>query len=986
MRRSTTSNDGWFWTNLRIYTPFRALAVGITAATLTVGCGREGGMARTMGELNYFDQNHAPDAKKTAAEQAADSAERLRRLAARGIEGELTEGDRAKLLKEHDALVRNVASVNEQFSRDRQKLEELGADEALERLDRVEHAVQVGSAGLTKAFGAIEGANAEPSRAALRSLQKAVDQIAPVAEPEQLSSNLGFGASNAEGAPAVLSAGIVPAYSAPTPGVTASALPREPESADVAATPETRISTAVGALAERRDHDPVKIYQYVRNKIEFDPYYGIRKGAPQTLREKSGSDADQAALLVALLRASGTPARFVRGTAELPATQVANWLGIDPSKGQVISSAPEILAASGIPTTQVRVNGQLSKVRFEHFWVEAHVAGEAYRGVEEGQGEKRWIALDPSIKGVDFVGPDPDAPSLTSGDHSSFLAGYEDSARTLSDGGLVFDDFSAVKETAGDILRDKLDAIPTDVIGENKTAEYLVGKKVVKGDTSSYLPASLPFRAAAVISELRAIPASLTASVQLKIDGADPLSSPSADDETDGGLSYSEATPALASKRITVTYSPASTGDAEIVDAYHGLLNAPSYAASLVPVVRVDGRVVAAGTRGVSTGYQQRFQIVYRQPGFAPRVIENAITVGGITTLALDLGRKSAEEMASRTVALQKAIEGVTASNALTDARMGAMLGLAGEFYFLQNDAANALLTNHEVDARRALSGALVATSINTSTIGGFPVGVRLTGSQMDVDADDESVVSLRADGGGVEDYISRAGARASQTEGEALDAVFGGSDGVSTTRVISEAAAQGVPLYTITQNNAEEKLSRLTIDATTLRSVRAALQDGNEVLIPAREVTVGSWTGTGYIVAGEGRRAFMISGGLSGGKKGSPIVDFMIYLAECIWHAAWAMLEVLAIGAGIAAGASWIAAGLGVTLGGIATVGMVIGIFIPVLLALALIALVIYAVLDHYASDGVMPEAVQTALGSKPIGAVFNYINRCTPIPAIFD
>lgn len=61
------------------------------------------------------------------------------------------------------------------------------------------------------------------------------------------------------------------------------------------------------------------------------------KGAEETLRQKSGNDCDQATLLIALLRASGFPSRYVRGTIEflaggrdgMPIEKVKNLTGID---------------------------------------------------------------------------------------------------------------------------------------------------------------------------------------------------------------------------------------------------------------------------------------------------------------------------------------------------------------------------------------------------------------------------------------------------------------------------------------------------------------------------------------------------------------------------------------------------------------------------------------------------------------------------------
>ena len=56
-------------------------------------------------------------------------------------------------------------------------------------------------------------------------------------------------------------------------------------------------------LPSRLNWNPVSIYEYVKNNIETEWYWGCMKGAEETLRQKSGNDCDQATLLAALLRA-----------------------------------------------------------------------------------------------------------------------------------------------------------------------------------------------------------------------------------------------------------------------------------------------------------------------------------------------------------------------------------------------------------------------------------------------------------------------------------------------------------------------------------------------------------------------------------------------------------------------------------------------------------------------------------------------------------
>lgn len=78
------------------------------------------------------------------------------------------------------------------------------------------------------------------------------------------------------------------------------------------------ITPEIQALADALLHDQDRIFEWVRGHIAFKLYYGVKKGAALTLLEESGNDADTCALLVALLRASGIPARYVWGYTVMP--------------------------------------------------------------------------------------------------------------------------------------------------------------------------------------------------------------------------------------------------------------------------------------------------------------------------------------------------------------------------------------------------------------------------------------------------------------------------------------------------------------------------------------------------------------------------------------------------------------------------------------------------------------------------------------------
>ena len=82
--------------------------------------------------------------------------------------------------------------------------------------------------------------------------------------------------------------------------------------ADLLPTEEIIITPAIEALALELGNDVVTIFTWVKNNIDYEPYYGSMKGSNETLIDMAGNDCDTSSLLLALLRASGIPSRYVR--------------------------------------------------------------------------------------------------------------------------------------------------------------------------------------------------------------------------------------------------------------------------------------------------------------------------------------------------------------------------------------------------------------------------------------------------------------------------------------------------------------------------------------------------------------------------------------------------------------------------------------------------------------------------------------------------
>ena len=123
----------------------------------------------------------------------------------------------------------------------------------------------------------------------------------------------------------------------------------------LAETVEVKLSPAIRAKAEELQYDPVKIYNFVRNNVNWLPTWGAIQDAYLTLSSLQGNAMDISSLLISLLRASNVPCTYTHGTIKVPADKFVNWVG-----GFSDVRAAGIHAASGgIPIKTITMGGSL---------------------------------------------------------------------------------------------------------------------------------------------------------------------------------------------------------------------------------------------------------------------------------------------------------------------------------------------------------------------------------------------------------------------------------------------------------------------------------------------------------------------------------------------------------------------------------------------------------------------------------------------------
>jgi len=90
-----------------------------------------------------------------------------------------------------------------------------------------------------------------------------------------------------------------------------------------------RIDGQIEDLAAELEYNPVKIFNYVRNRIDYEPYFGVKKSSTDCLIEKVCNDVDTATLTIALMRASGIAARYKTSLIIMPPEQLKKLLGLE---------------------------------------------------------------------------------------------------------------------------------------------------------------------------------------------------------------------------------------------------------------------------------------------------------------------------------------------------------------------------------------------------------------------------------------------------------------------------------------------------------------------------------------------------------------------------------------------------------------------------------------------------------------------------------
>ncbi|MBV7429812.1 MULTISPECIES: transglutaminase-like domain-containing protein [unclassified Acidovorax] len=871
------------------------------------------------------------------AEQYADTLEQLARAlnpesGTPGIAATFT--DAASSLPAVQTLDRQAQALQQEWESLRNTWQNAGVEgSVLDRQLAQEAAFADKHEQLVKRLQAVQEGSSNGKAAALQVLKEFIDTEAPgkthlplnlnklpwQAERARPQAPIQMDGPEAEQPPSAAKAATVQSAKA------ASA----PSAADLAPTLDAPHTDAIKALAQTLGHNPHKIYQWVHDNIHYVPTQGSVQGAQDTLDKKSGNAVDTASLLVALLRASGIPARYVAGTVDIPTAQALNWVG----GVRTVDAAQQIWGQGGVSNVALVSGGQIKALRIEHTWVEALIQYQPGRGTRHTPGQSTpdtWVPLDGSFKQYTFK-EGMDLQSAVPLDAQALLNAAQQGAETNPAEGWVRNlNTSALQSQLGSYQARLKTYIDSQNAGQSTVGDVL-GTRQASIDPLPYLAGTLPYNIKTRSQTHSDLPTSSKTHFKYEI-YADARSAAWGDNPL---LSWQTPTAAIAGKKITLAWVAASAADEAAIAALipkpapgqqldpSQLPRGLSSSINLKPQISVDGTVVATGP-GMRAGSEPVGQGGFTRYGsqdwdetqdqlIAGQQTALGVSIQGISQTQLQTLKTRMEatkqklELAQAAPEVQRAtiLQGLTGDHLTGDLLTATLWGY---FAALQSHGAIASAQAQMVD-RPALSYGLFHAQVRPNKLYGIvTTGITFQGLNMDighlrhtrwVKNDDPSAAinnkpELTSNGKTAAQnrwiaynkmrgqyssamehavpeqfWVDKSQCRHTDEQGQIQNPTQADcAQGVSAVKAIAIAQAEGQRIYTINQSNAATALPKLPVGGTVGQEIQSAVMAGKEVTVHERQLNVHGFSGYGYIITDSetGAGAYMIEGRGNGG------------------------------------------------------------------------------------------------------------------------
>jgi RHS repeat-associated protein len=607
-----------------------------------------------------------------------------------------------------------------------------------------------------------------------------------------------------------------------------SVTPPNPE--DLTETVDVVITQEMRDLVASLNDSPSRIYEWVKSNIKLEFYHGSMKGSRGTFMENAGNDIDTVSLLLALYRAAGVPCRYVTGTIELPIEKARNLTGV-----QDANNLGELIASAGIPGILIVSGTEVVAVRMEHTWAEALVDYDPYAGAKAGEGDL-WVPLSPWYKALEWVEGE-DLVGMSGFDANAFLEDFISSLKTES----PVDRFKIYFE----------DYLKANHPGMN----WQDGLRTcaIKPETFRTLPNTLNFEVISVNGEYAELPDSLRHKVTLSVPQV--------------SLSHTLNLSEVVGKKVTFSYPPADAASKTLIDDNGGIENVNPLAVNLTPTIKIEGTPVATGTV-VHAGYYHTLRTTFDVPGQGSDLVEYSVVSGAYYSVGLDPQFVSKKFLTGRIADYISTVGDTPENTDNMDDITGEALYLAAMKYFNDVNTGDTVFAQSLKDVfLKQTSGAITGKNLVVYTLFGTPSDLEPGGYFVDAKRNIYTPVSVTGDASQELDFMILGGYNSSFFEHDLFEDFFN-LEAISTVKLLSLAADQGMPVYDIDSGNIATILPLLTIDSGTKSAIQSAVSAGHVVKVHQDTLSVKNWNGAGYIDRDPTTNAagYIISGGWAGG------------------------------------------------------------------------------------------------------------------------
>jgi hypothetical protein len=561
---------------------------------------------------------------------------------------------------------------------------------------------------------------------------------------------------------------------------------------------ETQMTTEMAQFTQKLA-TPLEVYRYVLNTVNTEFYYGSRKGAMGTYEQNGGNDYDQSSLLIAMLRNLGYTANYAIGDIILTDFMLNNMTATSD-----IETAKRIYTSQG-KTLELIETGHY---KTEHVFVVLEIDGIQY-------------PLDPSFK-------------------------YYEQTENHSDLENIVKDL----ETQYDLNNNNVDLSAVFGSIENNFDEQAftdaLSRRRITDQNIIELPTGVQYDFYGENLQLfTTISAEMSDIIELYLGDVKIFTYKSVE---------------LYGKNLTIEYELTEEAiyfldesfNINSIDDLTGNIYPYSEMAYISAVVKIDGKRIGSGNEAL-LGTKENMQLYIRSAGNVKN-FEKELVYGSLYSIIFDYGIISPHDIADGYSKLpQTAVEQAktTEKNVFGSSWLMNTMTLIGKSYFSQIDTNNIVSAEFsDIHYGRELSVAVVdfIPDIYSTYISNMYVPRLYKQGKIEIDVlGNQTVFTSRTNNTEEESKIRHStGFLSSHYEAEVIEQ-FTGLEAVSTSEVLKTAIENDVKILYLSKANISE-LSTSSLSEDNKEDITKLINEGKYVTVPNEEITIGNWTGAGWI------------------------------------------------------------------------------------------------------------------------------------------